>query len=80
MQARGYSIVKTSPELSSAVLESVYVGSEKSSMSLVQKELVTADIDVSNALCEVRCVCADGDAHPICIHCGSSATDGAGEL
>ena len=38
VQAGRYAIVKTTPELSSCSLKSVYVGSEKSSLSLVQKD------------------------------------------
>ena len=44
VQAGVFAIVKTSQELSSAVLESVYVGKEKSSLSLVQKELNAVDV------------------------------------
>ena len=39
-----YSIIKTSPELSDAVLKSVGVGHDKMSLSLVQKELNTVEI------------------------------------
>jgi predicted dinucleotide-binding enzyme len=44
VQAGRYAIVKTPAELSSCSLTSVYVGSEKSSLSLVQKDLVAADV------------------------------------
>ena len=45
VQAGKYAVVKASPELSAATLESVYVGKDiKSSMSIVQRELNAVDV------------------------------------
>ena len=44
VQAGCFSIVKMSNELSAALLTSVFVGSDKSSLSSVQKNLTAADV------------------------------------
>ena len=44
VQAGRFSIVKMSTELSAALLTSVFVGSDKSSLSSVQKNLTAADV------------------------------------